>query len=455
MEEKKTNTPSEENLENTELVPDIEVVATDPKETEVEENTTEVKETVTEEVKTEEATETPKTEDTNSVEVVAENNQETTPATQDKAFIDGEYNPNARSQRNLAEQVTYDPLVAENLNPDLTISQMMTIEKDTFSNHYKKFNMFRIAVFIVVAVAIVGVIITIFLANKDELQWVLWTVISIAIVILLACVFVNRYFRIKITKQINDYLSKWAITMASNVYATHPDVKDAKIAINGNVEDKDVFNAHYYSVIRDITSRFRIEAKYLDRDYSDCETSIMTNADVEVIGGINPNKEVTENAEGETAVAAPEAKPVNKVNKNARINALFGKFISYDLKLNNNEGIIICFTAPDFYLPTNLKNHFEVSIEGLPEYIKVYTTDEEFANKLLNENVKATLNAIVPDNVFTGGFISMNSHGTKIGLNFSDDIMRLPIDSVPSEESLTTYKRIVYAVLDFLKVVQQ
>ena len=82
-------------------------------------------------------------------------------------------------------------------------------------------------------------------------------------------------------------------------------------------------------------------------------------------------------------------------------------------------------------------------------------TDEEFAKTLCKKEVIAVLNSFKHDNLFYGGFISMNSHGTSCALNFSDDVLEIPFAKVVNESVIQCYKDNVGKFLEFLKVVQE
>ena len=437
---------------------------------------------VTEEVKVEENKKVETTEVVENIEVKPEDVEIVTSSQVedivDKGAAEGEYNPikSARNEEPTAFEKVDDSIIPENVSVGTVLEDKRV---GTF-NKYKKFRLYGALIVSGILVAIIAILLAVFFTQgegKENLAWVLWTVASISVVLIIGMFFLRRMVDKKTQTLITKHVLDCEMTTIAFVYDKDSKVEDRRLSMTSKVKDEDVTNAHYFATINNIQSRFRFEGKYLNRAYSDCEISVSVSGDlVNSLTGIGnaeqqiivENKEkvaeeLKEKAE-ETKEVSEEVKqetqPQNKqqekkVRKFTSICGLFGKYLSYDLCLNNNQGIIFVFRGKETFLPNYLKNYSEIKIENLSDDVVCYSTDEEFAKTLCKKEVIAVLNSFKHDNLFYGGFISMNSHGTSCALNFSDDVLEIPFAKVVNESVIQCYKDNVGKFLEFLKVVQE
>lgn len=434
-------------------------------------------------------------------EIVIASNTSTTVET-NKAEVKGEYNPSA-SNALLQSDTPLEPLAFVELPEGVTFEGLVENNRVSFVKTYKKLGLPTKILYIILLVLAVGAVVTFsLLVNNEKLKWLIWLMFGIILVGVIITAIISSKTRKKKDVKAFEYIHVCLANNLSEVYK-NTGIEEARFSAAATVKDEDVTTSHYFTVINKISSRFRLECKYLGRDYSETEVDVyvptleVTNSmvpignykDTEVKPGPNLNEikdeynadnvePKTENApanavkeivtasdsevkkeekQEEKAVEQPTKE--DKPQKAARFSAtsgIYGKFISYDLCLQNNEGIIFVFKGKETFLPNYLTNYELVQVEGLYENVICYSTSEEFAKQLCSEQLLEVLNSFQADNIyFYGGFISMNSYGTRIALNFADSVCQLPLDSHYEVQNIESYKENVHKVLKFLKVVQE
>lgn len=404
----------------------------------------------------------------------------------DRGVGEGVYNAEMRRQVNLGK-LNFESIETNVELENSTLYNNFAKEKEKFDKEFTKYNRFGLAIKLVgLALLLTVLAVVASLSGKAKSNTIMWTVTGVCVALMIGLFVVGKILGTKKTNIITDYQSKWAHFMASSAYGNQEGIEDPKIALTGKVKDEDVIASHYHAVINNIESRFRIEATYLGKSYSDCEVSVIIPNTIKRVVKTpsvlsedykveeNKEEEIVLTPEGEEQEATSESQKENVVEEqkeeqnvkeeklvntdNKLINGFFGKFISYDLQLNSDEGIIIVISSANTLQPTNLKNYELFNIEDLNENIYVYATSESFASELLTVDIKNILNSFKVDDELYDMFISMNSAGTHIGLNYSDNVMSLPATSkvvIPSEQQLNTYRRDVTKILEFLKKVQE
>lgn len=109
---------------------------------------------------------------------------------------------------------------------------------------------------------------------------------------------------------------------------------------------------------------------------------------------------------------------------------LYGWFTSYDMKVESEESIILYFVgARQFNMIPNYTTGFKsVKVPGLNNKVLVFAADPKSSAKFFTQDAVDTLNDIILDDVTQSGFISINSYGTKVGLNMDDKFISAPSD---------------------------
>ena len=105
-------------------------------------------------------------------------------------------------------------------------------------------------------------------------------------------------------------------------------------------------------------------------------------------------------------------------------------------------------------LPNYLTGFKAVKVPGLASRVVVFLANVSLSAKFFDEKTVELLNSLVPNQVFQSGFISINSYGTRIGFNLSDELMNIPVKKRQVPGTLESYKEIndkTFQLIDHLE----
>lgn len=409
--------------------------------------------------------------------------------------IDGEYNE-AKASASVSNPDAFVPMTYFNDGTRTIDEDIENIRKNSMKqmNSSKVFDVISLVLMIL---AFVGVILVTFLIKDENLAWVTWVVLGVAVAIILGCFIVSTVLNKKRTKVVQSYLTQYED--ASNGYAIASlEVENPMIYTQGTVDNQKVIEAHYFSTINSIGSRAIIEGKRKNRDFSIAEVAVQIppvsyascNAKPSDVFDFDGNRYVpdtsstTETMTGTMEIPtknmtlldldlAGEASGMDDTQirrkdeikaKKSRYNeptettsGLFGKFISYDMKVSSQEAIIVSFMGDRKYtvLPDYVKGFKAIHVPGLRSNIVVYASDIRYSKVFFdNEGVKR-LNALVTSTVVQSAFISINSYGSHVGITLCDSIMQLPMKPIRSLGIFDSYKDCMEAAFGFIDYVDK
>ncbi len=322
----------------------------------------------------------------------------------------------------------------------------------------------------------VGVILTFFLNKGDNaISWLNYLIIGVCLGIVVLSFILTTVFNKKTAKLTKEYLNDYE-DMLNGYVISDLKVDDPTLCVDAKANDQDVIQAHYFHTISRIESRAVVEGKRYGKRFSIAEVAV-------VIPPVNIAKaskkpEDLVNFDGSTFVAAPisntdtgteeivaadmtkvdfslaneindQAKKREKDQKKASANrqtetatGLFGKIYSYDMCVESEDAMIICYTgnSENTVLPDNLTGFKAVKVPGLRSNIVVYAVNPKNIEKFFDEEGVKKANAFMINQVVQYMFISINSYGSKIGMTLSDDIMQLPIKQINHLGAFENYK---------------
>lgn len=465
----------------------------------------------TEEEHSEETVNTGKTEETEK--------KEQTPTPDSREFVNDSDNPNTMEEPEEQNTVNAIPLPkkADELDGEINLQNKVTGESyfkplnyvyDGFANiddevesvrkgylaKIKKSKIFNFLAIGIMLIAFLGVILVFFLNKNKELAWVTYTVLGVAAVLIIGSFILTSYFAKKDNKHIQQYLADYEDTLGGYlVYKM--DVKNPVLCPDAKVDETSFIQAHCYRTISSIDSRSVLEcerhnykliiaemaaivppvslakANELPHDYvnmdgtpfipsneldetmtgtTELQDKDMTVVDVELADEANATKNTEKKSKD---IEKNNVKNAQKTNRYG----LFGRFYSYSFSVLSEESFILYFMGDKAYtnLPDYLTGFKAIKVPGLRSNIICFAADPLKAGRFLDEEGVKLLNAIVPNQVVQSLFLSVNSFGTKIGINLSDDIMNVPVRSRQVSGSLEAYKEANDRIFEFVDYMEK
>ncbi len=356
----------------------------------------------------------------------------------------------------------------------------------------KKSKVFNLVAIAVMLVAFVAVILVFFLNKNAEMAWLTYTVLGVAAALIIGSFILTSHFAKKDAKNIHAYLGDYEDTL-SGYLLYKMDVENPVLCPDGKVDETAFIQAHCYRTISSIDSRAVLEgtrkghkliisemaaivppvsltkANELPKDFINLDGTpyIEPNLDDTFIGTTElKDKDMTlvdidlADEANNTKNAEKKAKDVEKGKKSSEGKTnrygLFGRFYAYDLKVASDESFILYFMGDREFtnLPDYLTGFKALKVPGLRPNIICYVADSNRSKKFFNEESIALLNDIVPNQVVQSLFLSVNSFGTRIGVNLSDDIMNVPVKNRQVPGSVQSFKSAndkIFAFVDNLE----
>lgn len=437
-----------------------------------------------------------KEETAEETEAVAEETPvtEEEPAEKKADEIDGEYNAE-KAAPTMNDINSFKPMTYFN-DGTRTIDEDIENIRKTHMKQMNSTKVFDIVSLVLMLIAFAGVLLVTFLVKDESMAWVTWVVLGVAIAVILTCFILSTVFNKKRTKATQDYLT--AYEDASNGYAISSlGVENPMLYTQGTVDNEKVIQAHYFSTINSIGSRAIIEAKRKDKDLSIAEIAVQIPAISYVSANAKPadlfdfdgkpyvkdiSSSTTETVTGTTEIPtkdmtlldldlAGEASGMEdtQIRRNDEIKAkksraneptettsgLFGKFVSYDMKVSSQESFIVAFMGDrkNTVLPDYVKGFQAIHVPGLRSNIVVYAADIRYSKVFFDVNGVKLLNGLVTGTTIQSAFLSVNSYGTHLGITLSDNIMQLPLKPLRSLGVFDSYKECMDAAFAFIDYV--
>lgn len=482
VEETAKETTTEETIETIEAAETIEETATKP----TVETTT--KEETTESTTEPEAKEEETTEDTSVVTDLSASWVSSTPditaeaseKSQEVDSVEGEYNGN----QNLEELKSYfRPINYVKTSSSSIDDEVETVRKG-FSAKWSRNKVFNIVSVVIMLLCFIAVLLVAFLIEDESLAWVTWTVIGIAIVLIIVCFILNSVLSKKTNRYAEKYLDQYEDTI--NGYTLSDlNLEDATICTQGQLDDQLVIQSHCFTNISSISSRGIVLAKRNGYEYSSGEVAVIVPTisiedankfpieyvdleDNHIIPDENEPTIDTSTQELDTTgitmidvELADEAqgKKKRRSSQNSQPTGtntgLYGRFYSYESKVSHKESFIIAITGSKAhtYIPDYLTGFTPVKVPGLKHNIIVFAADITKSAKFFDEEGVKLLNNIPVNTVVYSHFLSVNSYGMKAGMNLSDDIMELPLNRIEhlgSYDLLKSATEAVFAYFDYV-----
>jgi hypothetical protein len=334
-----------------------------------------------------------------------------------------------------------------------------------------------------VLVASFVAVLAVFLTKQPN--WANYTTLGIALAVILSSFILSSVFNKKRTKTTGEWLLDYEDTVDGYLVSSL-DVKDPSLAMEAKVNDHDVIEAHYFQNITSIDSRgllighrnglefsladvavtvpsrTYLEAcakpeSFVNLDGTDYVPSLVT----QTMTGTQelPTKDVTVidmKIDGDAKEEKRKEKDFAKADRRKApamtSSGLYGKFFSYGLKISSQESFIVCFLGDpkSSMVPDFLRGYQAVHVPGLRDNILVYAADVHFSSAFFTPEAVEKLNRFQPDQTVLSAFLSMNSYGTKIGLNLSDDVLTLPTKALSHIGSYDAVKKAVDALFAFV-----
>ncbi len=356
----------------------------------------------------------------------------------------------------------------------------------------KKSKVFNLVAIAVMLVAFVAVILVFFLNKNAEMAWLTYTVLGVAAALIIGSFILTSHFAKKDAKNIHAYLGDYEDTL-SGYLLYKMDVENPVLCPDGKVDETAFIQAHCYRTISSIDSRAVLEgtrkghkliisemaaivppvsltkANELPKDFINLDGTPYIEPDLDdtFIGTTElKDKDMTlvdidlADEANNTKNAEKKAKDVEKGKKSSEGKTnrygLFGRFYAYDLKVASDESFILYFMGDREFtnLPDYLTGFKALKVPGLRPNIICYVADSNRSKKFFNEESIALLNDIVPNQVVQSLFLSVNSFGTRIGVNLSDDIMNVPVKNRQVPGSVQSFKSAndkIFAFVDNLE----
>lgn len=269
-------------------------------------------------------------------------------------------------------------------------------------------------------------------------------------VLFVSALVLSFLLRRKQKKITSEYYGRY-FDLLSGYTAQAIGLSNSMTCIDGSMDELLFIQAHLYRTIIGIESANVLEAERRNKSYVggflaaalpqiDFEQAnklpkeyFLTNGNPYVEGSENPTVtgsiEISSNDVTMVDLEAVKDNKDKKVQKeeNSQL-GLYGWFSSYDLRVESNQSLIIYFMGAkeDNRLPDYLSGFKAMKIDGLKKTIVVYAASPSVAGEFFTDANIRLLNDFIIDATCQSGFISINSFGSKLGLNLSNEFTSAP-----------------------------
>lgn len=361
--------------------------------------------------------------------------------------IEGYYNKNA-STVNTSKAAAFVPLISTTSDINSFLDTVEEKRQDYLVKYKKKKligRILNISLAVLLLLALLILILSNVKVGESKLipyTWVPITVVVIAATFAIGIAVFNYIYNKKSTTYTEDYFNNYQNLVASYSLSSL-NLSDAKISTTGKLSDELLIQAHYFSTISSIQSRALVVAKRDEQEvyYGEIACALPYISKREAY-------QLPQLFDLETEIELPIGIDEDKKDNTEKKSGLFsqtqtqtigalGRLLALPNKLESSESMIIVFRGDeDTTVMPNFVNHYKAyKGRGLNDNIVLYLASDE-SKKLISDEVISVLNRVVIDKIVTSAFISINSYGSKIVLNLSDDLMILPIEKPLKKEAV-------------------
>ena len=409
-----------------------------------------------------------------------------TPATPKIDEIDGEINLlNKVTEMTYFHPIKYVYDGLSNIDDDIKNIRLKSAKK------LKKNKILSIVATVVMLVSLASGLAVAFTVGQKA-SWISILVIGIVFAIVIGCFVLTSVCNKKDSKTIHEFLSEYEDALDGYIlYGL--DVEDAKMCPDAKVDETNFIQAHCYRTISSIDSRSVVVGKRHGYEIQIAEMAVvvpplpLSKANELPSDFINLDgtpyipQEIGNTLTGTTELQSQDMTVVDlklsdeanntDVSNQKKIDTekcmkenagatnhygLFGRFCSYELAVSSEESMIIYIMGDKKYnmLPNYLTGFKAVKVPGLASRVVVFLANVSLSAKFFDEKTVELLNSLVPNQVFQSGFISINSYGTRIGFNLSDELMNIPVKKRQVPGTLESYKEIndkTFQLIDHLE----
>jgi len=362
-------------------------------------------------------------------------------------------------------QQALDEIVNENLvetNTNETIDPKSTITKDSEFNKLEKMDVnlespetdvekfrldfqkvikkgawvSRVGLLFVFTMLIVAVV-CMFMIDSS-LRWISFLFIGLGIIGFIVMMVVTKRQQSAMSGDVSNYVSLVLKYVDSYVFSYNDKLENVEVAIKGKVELDDLTLAHYFDTINSFNSRNIVRFNYDKKEMKVSEVALATTYQVPFDGQDhstdNPKK-------------IPQASY-----------GVFGKYINYPLVLKENTSLIILMKGVNAYLPTFTDGYVELTNLGLLDEtrFKVWTTNNVVTSDILNkQEIADILNSFQPNDHLENMFLSINSHGLFVALNYNESVIEVPTQASVNGKPYITYKQDFEKILNLIDLIKE
>lgn len=265
---------------------------------------------------------------------------------------------------------------------------------------------------------------------QDNNRWISFIFIGAGVICFIVMMVLSKRQTSSVSKDVDSYVIDVLKLTDSYYYMNDERLKNVEYAIKGKLSLDDLTQGHYFDTIINFNSRNVVTLDY--------DNKKMTIADVAVRNPYQVPYDGKDHSQDN-----PRKIPAESYG-------IFGKYISYPLTLKENTSLIITMQGTNCYLPTFTDGYVEItSLGSLQPRFKVWTTNNVVTENLLaNEELTNLLNSFEPDDNLENMFISINSFGLKVALNYNETVMEVPTQVAFKGKPYLHYKE------DFSKVIK-
>lgn len=379
--------------------------------------------------------------------------------------LDGVYNSKASTAKTV-DASSFLPLKKFDEKDD--VISIIEGKREEYSKQYKTKNLVSKILNIVFVVLLILALVILILSNVKvggnqiiPYAWVPITVISIAGAFAIALAVVLYIYNKKFQVKTHNFFIFYQNILASYSLSSL-NTEDMKIAPENQLNDELLIQAHYFSTIYSISSRGLVVGKIDENDFTYGEIACTVPYKSKIEANSNPATmyDLT------TSEELPYKPEVYKEEKEVKRKGMFtnqtpdqsfgvlGRMLALKNSVDSLKSVIVCFKGDEntTFMPDYVSNYKAYKDNRLKDNIILFLASDD-AKVFFDDEGINLLNQIEIDETFTSGFISINSYGSKLVLNLSDQLMVLPIENKPDKKAFDSLKDTLNKMVSFVNYV--